>query len=184
MNNFDFSPGRGSKPMETIRSVAPNTYQIGVEYCGIQSVFIPTLTSLDSMTLEFVQAKPFGDWQQLPVLSADTTKCKRLIEYKPNDAYQQWGARGIPWVTFVAMSNNMDWAFRIPAERRILSFVSYYGFLSPMHDRPCGVNYIGPTFRTAFFTFPLNLMQNDEQDDYPAHQVMKGVIEWFWEDLP
>ncbi|UCB53513.1 MAG: hypothetical protein JSV10_05410 [Candidatus Zixiibacteriota bacterium] len=184
MNNFNFSPGRGLKAMETIRGVSPNTYQVGVEYCGIDRVFIPTWTSLDSMTLEFVQAKPFGYWDHLSVLSADTIVCKRLIQYLPNDAFQQWGVRGIPWVTHVAMSNNMDWAFRIPAQRRILSFVSYYGALSPMHDRPCGVNYIGPTFRTTLFTFPLNLMQNEEEDGYPAYQLMKEVIDWFWEDMP
>jgi hypothetical protein len=183
MNNFNFSPGRDPKPLETIRSVAPNTYLVAAEYCGIQGAFIPTWTSLDSMTLEFVEAKPFGYWGQLPVLSVDTTACKRLIDYRPADPVYRFGVRGIPWVTFVAMSNNTDWAFRIPAERRIFSFGSYYGYISPMHDRPCGVNYIGPTFRTAVFTFPPNLMQN-EPDDYPVYQVMKEVITWFWEDLP
>jgi hypothetical protein len=34
------------------------------------------------------------------------------------------------------------------------------------------------------FTFPLNLMQNEEQDGYPAYQVMREVIDWFWDDLP
>lgn len=184
MNNFGFTQGRGLEPMETIRASSPNTYQIGTEYLGINKVFIAGWTSLDSMTLEFVQAEPFGYWDHLPLLSADTTVCKRLKQYLPDDPFQQWGVRGIPWVTFVATSNRTDWAFRIPAERRILSFISYYGSLSPMHDRPCGVNYIGATFRTTLFTFPLNLMQNDEEDDYPAYQVMKEVIEWFWEDLP
>lgn len=189
MNNFGFPPGRGLKAFETIRSVAPNAYQVGAEYCGLQSVFISGWTSLDSMTLEFVEAKPFGDWQQFPALSVDTTVCKGLIDYQwfppkpPPSPVYRFGSRGIPWVTFVAMSNDMDWAFRVPAQRRIYSFVSYYGFLSPMHDRPCGVNFIGPTFRTAVFTFPFNLMQNEEPG-YPVNQVMKEIIEWFWEDLP
>ena len=188
MNNFNFSPSRGLQPLETIRSGAPNAYQVATEYFGLQAVFTPTWTSLDSMTLEFVQAEPFGYWNHLPVLDADTTKCQRLNEYlyyHPKWKYvYRFGVRGVPWVTFVATSNLTDWAFRIPAERRILSFISYYGSLSPMHDRPCGVNYIGPTFRTTLFTFPLNLMQNEEQDNYPAYRVMEEVIEWFWEDLP
>lgn len=187
MNNFNFSPSRGLQPLETIKSGAPNAYQVATEYFGLQAVFTPTWSSLDSMTLEFVQAEPFGYWDHLPVLSADTTKCQRLNEYlyyHPEWKYVfRFGVRGVPWVTFVAMSNNMDWAFRVPAQRRILSFVSYYGS-PPMHDHPCGVNYIGPTFRTTLFTFPLNLMQNDEEDDYPAYQVMKEVIDWFMEDRP
>jgi hypothetical protein len=174
MNNFNFQTGRNP-----IEGASSNAHRFGADYCGIQAVFVPGWSSLDSMTLGFVQAIPFGYWDQLSVLSADTTKCKRLIDYKPNDAFHQWGVRGIPWVTFVAMSNNPDWAFRVPAERRIFSFASYYGSISPMHDRPCGVNYIGPTFRTTLFTFPLNLMQNDA-----AYRVMEEVIDWFMEDLP
>ena len=189
MNNFGFPPGRRLQGFETIRNPSPNAYQVGVNYCGLQSVFTPSWSSLDSMTLEFMQAKPFGDWQQLPVLSVDTTVCKGLIDYQwfppkpPPSPVYRFGSRGIPWVTHVAMSNDMDWAFRVPAQRRIYSFVSYYGFLSPMHDRPCGVNFVGPTFRTAVFTFPPNLMKNEEPE-YPVHQVMKEVIEWFWENLP
>jgi len=184
MNNFGFTVGRGLHPLETIRTASPNAYQIATEYMGINKVFVAGWTGLDSTTLEFVQAKPFGYWDHLPILSADTTLCKRLIQYEAGSPTNGWGVRGIPWVTFVAMSNSNDWAFRIPAQRRIMSYLSYYGDLSLMHDHPCGVNYIGSTFRTALFSFPLNLMKNEAADDYPAYQVMKDVIDWFWEDLP
>lgn len=177
LNNFGLLPGK-----DTPQPVS----DFATQYFGIEEMFAPSWTPTDSMTLEFIQAKPFGLWGELPRLVADTVECKNLKGYDPNwrnDNFRYFGVRGIPYVCYVAMSNNVDFKHRIPAERRIFTFISYYP-ISPMHNRPCAVNYIGPTYRTAEFCFPLNLMKNDEQDDYPAFKVMEKMVQWFWEDLP
>ncbi len=182
LNNFSVGGTRaGPTSLATIRSGAPYAYEVGTAYCGIEGVFVPGWSSLDSMTLEFVGAEPFGLWEGLPSLQADTAKCKLLKGDDPSKPSRQFGVRGIPNVCFETISNTEDFAYRIPAERRMFSFISYYGSISPMQDKPCALNYIGPTFRTAEFAFPLNLMKND---DHPVYEVMRRTVEWFWQDLP
>jgi len=176
LNNFDV--GSAGEPKAVSDFVT--------QYFGIDEVFVSSWTPRDSMTLEFIQAKPFGSWNELHTLESDTNECKNLKGYDPNwtdGIYRYFGVRGIPYVCYVTMSNNLDFARRTPAQRRIFTFISYYGS-PPMHDRPVAVNYIGPTFRTTEFCFPLNLMKNDEQDNYPVFEAMGKVVEWFWKDLP
>lgn len=155
------------------------------QYFGIDEVFAPSWTPTDSMTLEFIQAKPFGLWEGLPTLKVDSVKCQDLKGYDPNwtvGNYFNFGVRGIPYVCYDALSNKLDFAKRIPYQRRIYTFISYYPSISLMHEKPCAVNYIGPTYRTAEFCFPLNLMKNDAGEVF---EVMgKLVDEFFWEDLP
>lgn len=153
------------------------------QYFGIDDVFVPSWTPGDIMTLEFIQAKSFGLWEGLPTLEVDTTKCKELEGYDSAEPGRNFGVRGIPYVCYVALSNKLDFAKRIPYQRRIYTFISGYGSISPMHDKPCAVNYIGPTYRTAEFCFPLNLMKN-ESPDQPGFEVMEEMVKWFWEDLP
>jgi hypothetical protein len=183
LNNFKAPTGRTLHGLEEIRSGSPYAYEIGTSYLGLDGIFVPTWTPADkdSMTLEFVGAEPFGLWADLPALQADTTKCKLIKGYSPTGPSRNFGVRGIPYVCFDAISNQ-DFKGRIPAERRIYSFVSYYGSISDMNYQPCALNYIGSTYRTAEFCFPLHLMKND--GDQPVFQVMKMVVEWFWEDLP
>ncbi|KPK99793.1 MAG: hypothetical protein AMJ91_06225 [candidate division Zixibacteria bacterium SM23_73_3] len=185
LNNFRLSSGRAEphSVQGELRGPAPNTYEVASEYCGIEEVFVPTYTFVDTMTLEFVGAEPFGLWEDLPVLEADPAKCGELKGYDPTNVAYYFGVRGIPYVCYDAMSNKLDFARRIPYQRRIYSFISYYGSISPMHQKPCAINYIGSTNRTAEFCFPLNLMKN-ESPDYPVFDVMKKMVEWFWEDLP
>jgi len=183
LNNFNLPGGRTTiHGLEEVKSASPYAYEIGTSYLGIGGVFVPSWTTQDSMTLEFVEAESFGLWAELPALQVDTAKCKLLKGYNPSVPARNFGIRGIPYVCFDAISNTQDFANRIPAERRIYSFVSYYGIISPMQDMPCAVNYIGATYRTAEFCFPPHLMKND--GDHPANQVMEKVVEWFWEDLP
>lgn len=117
--------------------------------------------------------------------------CKNLKDYrlyllgrdKDSTEETNYGIKGIPYVCFDALSNNVDYADRIPAIRRIYTFVSYYDGSSPMHDRPCAVNYIGSTYRTMEFCFPLHLMKNDPPV-YPVFDVIEEMVKWFWVDLP
>ena len=153
------------------------------DYFGLEQAVAPTWTRLDTMSLEFIQAKSFGLWSNLPTLKADTALCHRLKGYADTSSVLKFGDRGIPYVGYQGMSNVQDAEYRIPYERRMFTFISFFGTLSPMHDKPCGVNFIGTTFRTAEFTFPLNLMKNDAPG-YPAYQVVEKTVEWFWEDLP
>ncbi len=184
MNNFKLpDTERKYRDFAEIRGSSPNTFDVATEYCGLEGMFIPYLTLMDTMTLEFTQAKPFGLWADLPTLDQDPNKCKELIRYTDTLSVRNFGVRGIPYVCYSAMSNTPDYADKIPYQRRIYSFVSFFGWLSEMHDKPCAENYIGPTFRTAEFSFPLNLMKNDPPD-YPVFEVIRRMVEWFWEDLP
>ncbi len=175
LNNFNLSPSN-ERPQHVSDFVT--------QYFGVDEVFAPSWTPADTMTLEFIQAEPFGsEWKTLPTLQVNETACEKLKGYDSTKTERHFGVRGIPYVCYVAMSNKLDSESRIPAERRIFTFISYYGSISPMHDKPCAVNYIGPTYRTAEFCFPLNLMKNDAPD-YPIYEVMEKTVEWFWEDLP
>jgi len=186
LNNFNLGSGR-SEPHsleKELKGPTPNAYELGTQRFGIEKVFVPTWTPLDSMRLEFIQAKPFGLWEELPTLEVNPARCKELNGYDSTEASRQFGVRGIPYVCYIAMSNNLDCARRIPYQRRIYTFISYYGSTSPMHNKPCAVNYISCTSRTAEFCFPLSLMKNDAEDGYPVFEVMGKLVEWFWEDLP
>jgi hypothetical protein len=165
------------------RSDVHPTGSIANTYFGVEAVFIPNWTSQDSTTLEFIAAEPFGLWNTLPYLQIDSEKCKKLKGWDSTAAGRDFHIRGIPYVCFDGISNTSDFKGRIPYQRRMMSFISYYG-LPPMHEMPCAVNFIGSTFRTAEFTFPLDLMKNEASDNYPVYEVMKQVIEWFWQDLP
>ena len=153
-----------------------------VEYFGIEQARAPTWTVLDSASLEFISAEPFGLWEDLPLLKLDPDVCKQLKGYDSTSTVRYFGERGVPYVCYQGISS-YDYGDRIPAWRRMFTFISYYGTLSSMHSRPCGVNFIGPTFRSAEFTFPMNVMKNDPPD-YPAFEVMEKTVEWFMEDLP
>lgn len=185
LNNFNLGSGR-DKPheMAELRFTSPNTYEVGVEYFGIEEVFVPSYTKLDSTTLEFIQAKPFGLWKSLPTLLVDTTKCKELKGYNPDSSVVNYGVRGIPYVCYDGLSNDLDYHNRNPYQRRIYDFISYYGSASLMQNHSCAINYIGPTYRTTEFTFPLNLMKNEASDGYPVFKVIEDIVKWFWEDLP
>lgn len=173
MNNYNIDTGNEAKGLSDFWN----------EYLGLEVAVAPTWTMLDTTTLQFIQAKPFGLWTDLPTLKADTALCHQLLGYSDTSSVTNFGVRGIPFVGYEGISNLQDWEGRIPYERRIYSFVSFFGTLSLLHNNPCGVNYIGSTFRSAEFTFPLNLMKNDAPD-YPASSVMEKMVEWFWDDLP
>jgi hypothetical protein len=155
------------------------------DYVGIEKAFSRTFSLMDkdSTCLEFIEAQSFGSWNDLPNLVVDKELCHKLLGYSTEKAALRFGEKGIPYVCFQALSNEPDFAHRIPYERRMFTFISVYGSLSAMHNMPCALNFIGPTFRTMDFAFPLNLMKNDAPD-YPALTVMKKAVEWFWEDLP
>jgi hypothetical protein len=156
------------------------------EYFGVDRVINRPWDSSDSMTLEFVRAEPFGLWKDLPTLVPDTIKCQKLVGYKwwvplPGGPACRFGTRGIPFVCVNGLSNPVDYEYRYPAQRRIYTYRSYYGSSSVagMDGNPCAENYIGPTYRTAEFTFPLNLMKNEEADGFPAFKVMEEMVRWF-----
>ena len=188
VNNFNFNASGRQKP-HPFKDLGTGTtaYEVGTEYFGLDQVFVPTYDPTDSMTLEFIQAVPFGSWdKKIPTLEVNPAECEKLKGYEqcsPAKPGYCFGARGIPYVCYVAMSNFTDFEYRIPAGRRIFTFISYYGSLSPMQNMPCAVNYIGPTYRTAEFCFPLHLMKNDGADP-PVNKVIMEMVNWFWEGLP
>ena len=176
LNNFQAGPVAPT-------GVPPLKWSWVPAYFGIDLVINRTWTSLDSMTLEFIRAEPFGLWKNLPTLVPDTVKCQKLVGYKWNDPKAgpafRFGSHGIPFVCVDGLSNYVDSEDRYPAQRRIYTYRSYYGSGSFMDGNPCAVNYIGPTYRTAEFTFPLNLMKNDAADGHPGFRVIEEMVKWF-----
>jgi hypothetical protein len=177
LNNFNMPTTRECKDIDNIRSTLPNTHQMAGEYFGIEEVCTPEWTVGDSLRLEFLGTEPFGLWDDLPTLENDVEACKKIKGYDGTAPAKQFGTRGIPYVCTVGMSNALDWENRIPYQRRMFSFVSYYGSISDWDDFPCAINFIGPTFRTAEFCFPLHLMQNSSQQTF---KVMEETVKWFW----
>jgi hypothetical protein len=179
LNNFDVVTGK-----DKLRP-APSFAR---EYFGVDNVLAPGWSTLDSMTLEFIRAEPFGSWKDLPTLVPDTIKCQQLRNYTWYDPVRgpvyRFGTRGIPYVCFDALVNYTDFEDRYPAQRRIYTYRSYYGSASPLDGKPCAVTYVGPTYRTAEFTFPLNLMKNDAADGRPVFKVIEEMVNWFWKKLP
>lgn len=190
LNNFGLSPksdGPKREPtnLADIRSSSPYTFEVATSYLGIDQVFVPGYNKSNSNTLEFIRAEPFGSWKNLPILWQDSAMCSLLKDYNTTDTLpaDDYGIQGIPYVCYDALSNDLDYADRIPYYRRIYTFISYFGSTSDMHGRPCAVNYIGSTSRMMEFCFPLNLMKNDPPE-YPVFKVMGEMVKWFWEDLP
>jgi len=185
LDNFGFNASGYNNNPHYFKELgtAKNAYYLGTEYFGLDQVFVPDYDPSVLKSLEFIQAKPFGSWDnKLATLDADADLCKKLKGYANTTGYR-FGVDGIPYVCYVAMSNFTDFEYRIPAGRRIFTFISNRGSLSPMQNMPCAVDYIGPTYRTAEFCFPLHLMKNDGADP-PANKVIKEMVNWFWEGLP
>lgn len=178
MNNYGVSGGRGIHDFQVeLRSGAPNTFEVATEYLGVEEIFYPQYAVAVSYTLEFIAAKPFGSWE-LPLLEKDTVKVKELKGYNQGDPGLNFRDNGIPYVPYDVLSD-FDSYGRGSLFRRLYSFVSRDSTSSEMKGYPCATTYIGSTFRTAEFAFPLNLMKNPG-----ASEAFKRIVEWFWEDLP
>jgi len=180
LNNYGFGGDRRKFCMKIdITASKPNTRKVATEYLGLDCVFYPNWGSGFPDRLEFLGAEPFGSWG-LPSLEMNPDKVKELPGYNPSQPGTNFGENGIPHVSCDILSSSLDFDKRAPLQRRLYSFVSRRGLDSEeMHLMPCATTYIGPTFRTAEFTFPLNLMKNPA-----ATEAFKKMVEWFWQGLP
>lgn len=151
----------------------PDVVIFARDYFGIEGVFFPNW-ELDSVATneEFVRAEPFLGALEFPVLEVDSARLDDLIWW--DDAHIQSGLltprcwSAIPGVNYEVISTQAQ---------RIYTFVSFLGPNSEMHERPCGSRFIGPTFKTAEFCFPLFLMK-----DKDAKKAMRLMLEWFFEE--
>lgn len=183
LNNYRVSGSRGRFYFEQMRTTAPNTYDVATEYLGLESIFLSGYSPAETDRLEFISAEPFGSWQ-LPLLEMDPDKTEDLKGYDPDDPGKNFPKYGIPHVCYDIISITLDFNRRAPSHRRLYSFISRRGLKSEMHQMPCATTYIGPTFRTAEFSFPLNLMKGEEDNPDAAYEAFRKMVEWFWEDLP
>lgn len=177
LNNYGIVGGRGKQCLETkIKSSAPNAFEVGTGYLGVECIFYPQYAPAFPQTLEFIAAKPFGSWG-LPDLAMDPDKAESLMSCDSTKEGLNFRKNGIPYVPYDYL---MDYDFkkRAPLQRRLYKFVSR---LDPddteMEGFPCATTYIGSTYRTAEFSFPLNLMK-----DPGASEAFRRMVEWFWED--
>ena len=182
LNNFSLM-ALGKQYLEEKRTTDPCTFAVGTAYLGLEGVFYPQFTSAEPDRLEFMGAEPFGSWE-LPLLELEPDKAKKLRFYDPTNPGKNYPVNGIPHVCYDVLSNTRDFNRRAPLHRRLYSFVSRHGIDSETHLKPCATTYIGPTFRTAEFTFPLNLMKDGDEENPGAHETFRRMVEWLLEDLP
>jgi hypothetical protein len=153
------------------------------DYFGIESAFNPGYAPSQDTTLEFIAAEPFGT-SKLPKLEMDTVKAKSLVGYSTEREGYNFPKNGIPHVSYEVLSNTEDFKGRTPYFRRLYSFVSRRGKNSIPNQMPCATTYIGSTFRTAEFTFPLNVMKDGDEKTPGAFEAFRMMVQWFLEDLP
>ena len=178
MKNYGVPGGRGVYYLVVALGGNPCILDAGTEYGGVAGVYLAGYSPAFLERLEFTGVTPFGDWG-LPLLEVDPVKAAELVGYDPSDPGKNYPEYGIPHVPYVIISTALDWWGRAPLQRRLYSFTSRRDTYSEMHGMPCAVNYIGPTYRTATFCFPLNVMKDDG-----ALEAFRKVVEWFWQDLP
>jgi hypothetical protein len=175
MNNYGVSGTRGE--------VSLASFDIATKYLGLQAIYYAAYAPVNAFTLEFIGAMSFGSWD-FPYLEMDPAKVINLKGYNPLDSGKNFPKNGIPRVPNLILSSSWDFAGRPPLQRRVYSFISRHGRDSEMDQMPCGTTYIGPTFRTAEFSFPLNLMKDGDEENPGAYEAFRKTIEWFWENLP
>jgi hypothetical protein len=185
LNNYKLSvsASRRIHYFEEMRTTAPHTYEVATEYLGLEGVFSPQYVPTESDKLEFIKAEPFGSWD-LPFLEMDPLKAAELEDYDSTEPGFNFPMNGIPYVCYDVISTTLDFDKRTTLQRRLYSFISRRGLKSEMHLMPCATTYIGPTFRTAEFPFPLNLMKDGDETNPGAQEAFRKMVEWFWEDLP
>jgi hypothetical protein len=186
MNNYGLTGARGLHYLQVdIGSSSPNTFDVASEYLGVEAEFYPAYSpaAVFLERLEFIGAEPYGAWG-LPLLKMDQDKAKKLQNYSPTDVGSNFAKYGIPYVPYDVISTRLDFEGRAPFQRRLYSFSSRRGLNSPMNRMPCATTFIGPTYRTAVFSFPLNVMKDGDDSEPGAHEAFRKVVEWFWEDLP
>jgi len=174
MNNWGVL---GARKVHALRKSFP------LNYLAIEGAFYPAWAPGVGPSLEFIGAEPFGS-SELPSLEFDPVRAEKLVGYDPEREGANFPVNGIPHVSFEVLSNVYDYAGRSPFYRRLYSFISRYGQNSEAHQMPCAVTYIGPTYRTAEFTFPLNVMKDGDEQNPGAFEAFRKMVEWFLDDLP
>jgi hypothetical protein len=183
MKNYGIAGPRGLYYLAAALGGYPNVLDVGTEYCGVAGAFLAGYSPAFVERLEFIGATPFGDWG-FPPLETDSVRATQLVGYDTLDPGKNFPVYGIPHVPYLVISTSFDYYGRPPTSRRLYSFISRSGTYSEMNGMPCAVNYIGPTYRTATFCFPLNVMKDGDVAEPGALDVFRRVVEWFWEDLP
>jgi len=178
LNNYKVPGGRKIHYAAEIRSTAPNTYSVATEYLGLEGVFFPEYSPAEPERLEFIGVEPFGSWE-FPSLEIDPVKAAKLKGYNPNKEGQNFPVNGIPHVCYDIISTTVDSEKRATLQRRLYSFISRRGPDSEMNQMPSATTYVGPTFRTAEFAFPLNIMKDGDEENPGAHEAFRKMVEWF-----
>jgi hypothetical protein len=181
LDNYKLAAGtRSEHYLDERRGAAPNTYEVGTAYLGLEGIYYPQYTPGDINTLEFIGATPFGSWQ-LPSLDMDPVKAAKLRGYDPKIEAKDFPKYGIPHVSYDIIRTILDSDGRAPLYRRVYSFVSRRGLSSEMNQMPCATTFIGPTYRTAEFSFPLSLMKDGNEAKPGALEAFRMMVKWFWE---
>jgi hypothetical protein len=180
LNNYGMGGASGKQCLEEKKGSAPFAFEVGTGYLGVECIFFPAYGPAYPQTLEFIGAEPFGSWE-LPLLEMDSNKVVSLVGYNPTSEGRNYRKNGIPHVPYDFLTD-YDFKKRSPLQRRLYSFVSRNGPDSKMEGFPCATTYIGSTYRSAEFSFPLNLMKDGDKDHPGALEAFRKIIKWFWED--
>ncbi len=178
-NNYGLTGPRGIHYIEVdVPSGQPCTRGVPTEYLGVEGLFLSGYAPKYPSTLEFIAAESFGSWE-FPLLQMDSVKAAKL-EGARADSGWNYPEFGIPRVSYLVLSD-FDSKGRGPLQRRVYSFVSRHDRNSEMHKMPCATTFIGPTYRTAEFSFPLSVMKDYGDGDEPgALEAFKKMVEWFF----
>ncbi len=181
INNFGLDPTQerkthrldaGDPTSGFFRKKYPAT--IGDDYFGLEAVFFPywKLIKGKETNEEFVKAEPFLGAIGFPTLEVDSARLDTLIWWT-----KEWIEEGSLVPRNVAAIPAVNYEVITVGAQRIYTFVSFLESNSEMHKRPCASRFIGPTFKTAEFCFPLFLMKDEN-----AKEAMRLMIEWFFEE--
>jgi len=139
---------------------------LGRYYFGIYGVFYPCWLS-DTLTQneEFIAADPYAPGSGFPRLEVDPLLTATSIWTNPG--FTPKHKEAVPLVNYEVLG---------PKTERLYTFISYKGGLSEMNGRPCASRFIGPTYRTAEFCFPLFAINKEK-----SKEVFRLMLNWFFE---
>ncbi len=137
-------------------------------YFGLLKVFYPSW-GMGNRNDEFIGANPFLEVAGFPYLESDSIKVDTVLGWRPTEPLVLPFHNAVPEIGALVLSARAE---------RLYDFVSLFGMNSKLNGKPCAARYIGSSYKTAEFSFPLFIIKEDQ-----AKEVMKLMINWFLQPI-
>jgi hypothetical protein len=175
--------------------------QIGMQYCGLESYFMPGWEDLaDSVNCTNGSncESNYSKWPSFPagrneeftgagavvsapwpaLLEVDTVNVKLASTLDPDKKILFLDKA--PRANYAVINSfNLFYSDLPPAEALYVVNSAYGSIPGSMHGRPAIIRYQGPTFRTVTCTFPLFYIKIDQ-----SAELTQQIIEWFLSSMP